>query len=178
MAVLLCAMIQKGLVQRITDQARIEDDGGLYTMPPGTWSDEQRRMHRLCQSRRGNDDLKRQSWSAYLALQKRFAEDETKILSAPCFLVYTERQQVVIVPGNCSPWAMLEFVATHRIRSLFFINGCVDEAIGVADDADYWFLDGLKFSDRAINIFAEEFAKERASMERSLAEYWQRCRSG
>lgn len=175
LVILLCAMIQKGIVERITDRAKIEfGGGGRYTLPPGTWSEEQRQIYWLCQSRRGNDDLKLQSWSAYLALQKRFRKDETTILASPCFLAYTERQHTVIVPGNCSPRAMLEFVAAQRIRSVFFINGGVDEATleagGVSDDEDYWLLDGLKFSDRAIDLFAEEFAKEQAEMEHLLSE--------
>ena len=41
---------------------------------------------------------------------------------------------------------------------------------GVSEDEDYWLLDGLKFSDQAIDLFAEEFAKEQASMERLLSE--------
>ncbi len=174
LVILLCAMIKKGLIEHITDRARIEFSGGRHTLPPGSWSEEQQQMYWLCQSRRGNEDLKYQSWSAYLALQKRFPEDEVTILASPCFLAYTERQHAVIVPGNCSPRSMLDFVAAHRIRSLFFINGCVDEAVlqeeGASEDEDYWLLDGLKFSERAIDLFAEEFAKEQASMDRLLSE--------
>lgn len=166
LVIFLSVMIQNGIVERITDRARIELGGGRYALPPGSWSEEQRQMYWLCQSRRGNDDLKGQSWSAYLALQKRFPEDEVTILASPCFLAYTERQRAVIVPGNCSPRSMLEFVAARRIQSLLFFNGCVDEATlqeeSVSEDEDYWLLDGLKFSDRAIDIFAEEFAKEQA----------------
>lgn len=164
LVILLSAMIKQGLVERITDRARIEFGGGRYALPPGSWSEEQQQMYWLCQSRRGNEDLKCQSWSAYLALQKRFPEDEVTILASPCFLAYTERQHAVIVPGNCSPRFMLDFVAARRIRSLFFINGRVDEAIfqeeGASEYEEYWLLDGLKFSDRAIDLFAEKFAKE------------------
>ncbi len=174
LVIFLSVMIRNGIVDRITDRAKIVFGGGRYAMPPGDWSAEQRQMYGLCQSRRGNDDLKRQSWSAYLALQKRFPGDEVTILASPCFLAYTEQQHTAIVPGNCSPRTMLEFVAARRIRSLFFINGCVDEAIlqeeGASEDEDYWHLDGLKFSDRAIDLFNEEFAKEQAAMERLLSE--------
>ena len=168
LVILLSVMIKKGLVERIKDRARFEFGGGRYALPPGAWSEEQRQMYWLCQSRRGNDDLKCQSWSAYLALQKRFPEDEVTILTSPCFLAYAERQHAAIVPGNCSPRSMLDFVAGRRIQSLFFFNGCVDE--GVSEDEDYWLLDGLKFSEQAIDLFAEEFAKEQASMERLLSE--------
>ncbi len=181
LVIFLCVMIQNGIVERITDRARIEFCKGRYTLPSGVWSEEQRQAYWLCQSRRGNDDLKCQSWSAYLALQKRFPEDETTILTSPCFLTYTEPQHAIIVPGNCSPRSILDFVAERRIRSLFFINGCVDEAVlqaeGVSEDEDYWLLDGLKFSDQAIDLFAEEFAKERASMERLLSETSHRMHS-
>lgn len=173
LVILLSAMIRNGIVDRITDRAKMEFCGGRYALPPGSWSEEQQQMYWLCQSRRGNDDLKMQSWSAYLELQKRFPEDEVAILASPCFLAYSERQHTAIVPGNCPPRSMLDFVATHRLRFLFFINGCADEAIlqqeGASEDKDYWLLDGLKFSDRAIDLFAEEFAKERASIDRLLS---------
>lgn len=163
--ILLLAMIKAGLVERTSDSAAIEDCRGLYRFQPG-WSELKTHMHRICARRRGADDLKTQSWSAYLELQRREPDGEVCIYDYPCFLVYSERQRTAVIPGNGQPGPLLEFVAEKQITTLLFVSGAIDR--GPDRDSDAWLLEGFRFSPHALQILHDEMVEKQDRMDQII----------
>lgn len=153
--IFLLALLQNGFIDRISERASITVCEGPYRSRP-EWSETMSRSFRKCAFRKGNDDLKSQSWSAYLDLQRRAPDGEVVILDSPCFLVYSEREQSVIVPGNGSPLHLTRFVAANRIKTLFFVSGVVDQ--DSPEECEFWRLEGLRFSDESLDLISEQDA--------------------
>lgn len=161
--IFLMALIKSGLVQLISDQAAIAVCETRHRVP-WDWSAEKMRWYRMCANRRGNDDLKSQSWSAYLHMQRRFPDAEIEVLSSPCFLVNAVEKRTAIVPGNGSPRELLYFVADKQVTSLLFVTG--DTESEANDDDGFWILKGLCFSDQAVLEIQNKAQLERQELMR------------
>lgn len=157
--IFLLALLQRGLIARVRERAAIADCEGRYRTRPD-WSEAKSQSFRQCAFRKGNDDLKSQSWSAYLEMQRRDPEGRVVILNSPCFLVYAERERSVIVPGNGSPVHLTRFVAGQRIQALFFVSGVEDQASD--KECEFWRLEGLRFSEESLSLLNEHDAQDYA----------------
>lgn len=119
-----------------------------------------------CAGRRGGDDLKEQSWSAYRSLRRRCKGETITLISDLPFCYLAETSRVAVIAGNVDAERALKAIVDYEITSFGVVGNVDTEVLGEeAWNSDYlWQLTSIEITARGLAMLKGHFQRKHEEM--------------